>query len=126
MTTDATTPHRAHRPWQVRLVVAGYLVLAAAGLIGTWYYNLQFTGEGGQNYLEAWFANPASSSAAVDVIVTAVAACLFYLREGARLRLRWTVALVPLTFLVALAFTFPLFLAVRELALTAEGRRRKA
>ena len=73
----------------------------------------------GQGYLGAWFANPASSSAAVDVIVTAVAACLFYLREGTRLgwgRLRLAV-LVVLTFAIALAVTFPAFLALRELEL---------
>lgn len=105
-------------PSRLRTLMVGvYALLAVAGLIGTWYFNLQFSGDGGQSYVQAWFANPASSSAAVDVIITAVAACLFYLREGARLGWRWTVALIPLTFLVALAFTFPLFLAVRELRL---------
>jgi Terpene cyclase DEP1 len=101
------TPSRSARAW-----AAGYGVLAVAGAVGTWYYNLQYTGG---DYLGAWFANPASSSAAVDVIVTAVVACLFYVREGRRLGWWWPVALVPLTFAVALAFTFPLFLAAREL-----------
>jgi hypothetical protein len=104
-------------PPAARAWAAGYLVLAVAGAAGTWYYNLQHTGG---SYLGAWFANPASSSAAVDVIVTAVVACLFYVREGWRLGWLWPVALVPLTFAVALAFTFPLFLAVREL----RGHRR--
>jgi hypothetical protein len=98
-------------PAAARAWITGHLVLAVVGAAGTWYYNLQYQGS---DYLGAWFANPASSSAAVDVIVTAVAACLFYVREGLRLRLRWTLVLVPLTFVVALAFTFPLFLAVRE------------
>jgi hypothetical protein len=98
-------------PAAARAWITGYLVLAVVGAAGTWYYNLQYRGS---DYLGAWFANPASSSAAVDVIVTAVVACLFYVREGLRLRLRWTLVLVPLTFVVALAFTFPLFLAVRE------------
>jgi len=92
-----------------------YGLLSVLGLVGTWYYNLQFSGSGSsQGYVEAWFANPASSSAAVDVIVTALAACLFYVLEGRRLGRRWVWVLVPLTFLVALAFTFPLFLAWRE------------
>ena len=51
------------------------------------------------------------------MIVTAVVACLFYVRESLRLGRRWTLLLVPLTFLVALAFTLPLFLALRELDL---------
>lgn len=103
-----------------RLPANVYFALAVVGLIGTWYYNLRFflggdSGDG--NYLQGWFANPASSSAAVDVIVTAVAACVFYVREGARLGRRWALALIPLTFILALAFTFPLFLGLRELQL---------
>ncbi len=105
----AVPPRRT--PAATRAWITAYLVLAAAGAAGTWYFNLRYDGA---DYLGAWFANPASSSAAVDVIVTAVVACLFYVREGLRLRLRWTLVLVPLTFAVALAFTLPLFLAVRE------------
>ncbi len=48
------------------------------------------------------------------MIVTAVAACVFYVREARRLRRRWPLVLVPLTPLVALAFTLPLYLALRE------------
>ena len=100
-----------------------YGLLSVVGLGGTWYYNIQFGNSGSpQGYVEAWFANPASSSAAVDVIVTALAACLFFVLEGRRLGRRWPWVLVPLTFLVALAFTFPLFLAWRERALARAAR----
>ena len=34
---------------------------------------------------------------------------------------RWSWVLIPLTFLLALAFTFPLFLALRELRLSRRG-----
>lgn len=97
-----------------------YGVLALAGLVGTWYFNLSFIlgPESELNYLQAWFANPASSSAAVDVIVAAVAACVFFVHEGIRLGWRWSWLFVPLTFGVALAFAFPLFLALRERALS--------
>lgn len=105
-------------PVAVPLLTVGYLLLSAAGLAGTWYFNLRFGAEGGgQGYLQGWFANAASSSAAVDVIVTAVAASVFYVAEGRRLGMRRVWLLVPLTFLLALAFTFPLFLALRERAL---------
>jgi membrane associated rhomboid family serine protease len=101
-------------------LVALYLVLALAGLVGTWYFNLTFTpGPDGAGYVQSWFANPASSSAAVDVIVTALAACVFFVTEGRRIGLRRAWVLVPLTFLVALAATFPLFLALRERRLAA-------
>jgi hypothetical protein len=102
----------------VPVLTVGYLLLSAVGLAGTWYFNLRFGAEGGgQTYLQGWFANAASSSAAVDVIVTAVVACVFYVVEGRRLGMRRAWVLVPLTFLLALAFTFPLFLALRERAL---------
>ena len=116
-TTNAGTTPAANRGRSrgTAVLIGLYLVLAVVGLVGTWYFNLQFTASGSdQGYVQAWFANSASSSAAVDVIVTAVAACVFYAVEGFRLRMRWTLALIPLTFLVALAFTFPLFLALRE------------
>ena len=65
-----------------RVLTVVYLVLSIVGLVGTWWFNLSFFASGGQDYLGGWFANDASSSAAVDI-------------------------------LVAGAFTFPLFLALR-------------
>lgn len=103
-----------------RLALAiAWLALSLAGLVGTWAFNIAFMADPqGLGYLEGWFANPASSSAAVDIIVVAVAACLFMLVEGIRLGwVRWVWILVPLSFAVAVAFTFPLFLGLRELAL---------
>jgi hypothetical protein len=120
-TTRATTPATGRR----NALVALYLLLALVGLVGTWYFNLSYSaGPGEPSYLEAWFANAASSSAAVDVIVTAVAACVFYLVEGRRIGMRWAWVLVPLTFVGALAATFPLFLALRERRLAAAGTDR--
>ncbi|MDQ0736564.1 DUF2834 domain-containing protein [Arthrobacter agilis] len=110
---------RTRQPLPARsiAVVAAYAVLSVAGLLGTWYFNLTYSGTDG-TYVEAWFANPASSSAAVDVIVTALVACIFYGVEGRRLgwRLRWLL-FIPLTFVIALAFALPLFLMLRELQL---------
>lgn len=91
-----------------------YLVLAVAGLIGTWYFNLDYDGS---NYLADWFANPASSSAAVDLIIIVLAAATLYVIESRRLG--WRPVLVPLGFVVlsiavAVSFALPLFLALRE------------
>lgn len=96
-------------------MVIVYLVLAVVGAAGTWWFNLQPMD---QPYLSGWFANPASSSAAVDVIVVALVVCLFLVVETRRLGMNHaTWVLLPLTFAVAVAFTFPLFLALRELHL---------
>lgn len=92
-----------------------YLVLSGVGLVGTWFFNLRFSeAEGAGGYLEAWFANNAASSAAVDLLVVAVAAVIFMIVEGRRLRMRITWFTVLASFPVALAFTFPLFLAFRH------------
>ncbi len=90
-----------------------YALLAVVGALGTWYFNV-LSIAAGDPYLVDWFANPASSSAAVDLIVVALAACLFIVLESRRLGMPFAWVLVPLSFLVAVAFTFPLFLAWRQ------------
>lgn len=98
------------------VLVAVYAALSVVGLIGTWYFNLAFFASGDADYLGGWFANAASSSAAVDILVMAVAACVVMVVEGRRLGFRPValVLLVVLSFVIAVAFTFPLFLALRE------------
>lgn len=93
-----------------------WFALAAAGLVGTWTFNVLFIlRHPGEGYLAAWFANEASSSAAVDLLVVTLAACLLMLLEGARLGWsRWVWVLIPLSAAVAIAATFPLFLGLRE------------
>ena len=113
MTAPART--RAGHP----ALVAVYLALSLVGLVGTWWFNIAFFLGGGGDYLGSWFANAASSSAAVDIIVMAIAACIAMVVEGRRLG--WPpvgiAALVVLSFAIAVAFTFPLFLALRERSL---------
>lgn len=113
MTAPART--RAGHP----ALVAVYLALSLVGLVGTWWFNIAFFLGGGGDYLGSWFANAASSSAAVDIIVVAIAACLAMVVEGRRLGWRpvGIAALVVLSFAIAVAFTFPLFLALRERSL---------
>ena len=62
-----SSPRQSTRPKRAGLlvVIVLYLLLAAGGVIGTWYFNLaSFAAE--EDYLGAWFASAASSSAAVD------------------------------------------------------------
>ena len=91
-----------------------YVALALIGAAGTWFFNLRASGEEG-SYLGNWFATSASSSAAVDVIVVALVVCVFIVAEVRRLGMpAATLVLLPLTFAVAVAFSFPAFLALRE------------
>ena len=71
----------------MRPLVAVYAVLSLVGLVGTWWFNLTYFAAGGGSYVGDWFANAASSSAAVDILVAGAAA------------------------------VFPLFLALRERSL---------
>jgi len=98
-----------------------YGVLAAVGLVGTWYFNLTYTGEA--SYLAAWFANAASSSAAVDLLVAFTAGSIFMVVEGRRRGMRAPWLYVVFGAVLAFAFTFPLFLLMRERALDAAEPR---
>jgi hypothetical protein len=124
-TTATAVTSRSPRPGRTargaRVIAAVYFALAIVGGAGTWYYNLIYTGG---NYLGDWFANAASSSAAVDILVVLVVTSVFYIREGRRLgwRLPLVLLFIPLSALVAVAFAFPLFLGLRELQLARSGR----
>jgi hypothetical protein len=89
-----------------------YGLAAAVGLVGTWYFNLTYSGEA--SYLAAWFANAASSSAAADLLVAFAAGSLFMVTEGRRVGMRVPWLYVVGGAVVAFAFSFPLFLLVRE------------
>lgn len=104
----------------VRQVLYG--VLAVTGLVLTQYFNVTYAGPPG--YLQAWFANSASTSAAVDLIVVALAAALFMIVEGRRVGMRaaWLYAVGGAV--LAIAFTFPLFLLMRERALARRTGQR--
>lgn len=102
-----------------RALPACYAATAAVGLVGTWWFNLRSAAVAG-GYLRGWFANAASSSAAVDLIVVFLGSAVFMVVEGRRcgMRLPWLYPLLALP--TALAFTLPLFLLARERRLRRE------
>ena len=92
-----------------------YLAVAAIGLVGTAWFNVRSVLEpGDQAFFAAWFANPSVSSLAWDLLAVASAASIFIVLEGRRLGIRWYWLYVVASFVTAVGFTFPLFLAVRE------------
>jgi hypothetical protein len=101
----------------VRLVPV-YVVLSIVGLVGTWWFNLA-SAAAGESYLGGWFATSASSSAAVDILVTGLAAAVLMVVEGRRLGWRpWVLVLLVVgSVAIAVAVVFPLFLACREITL---------
>lgn len=88
-----------------------YRVLALLGGAGT-YFNIQ-SARAGEQYPAGWFANSVSSSAAVDITVVAVIACLGITLESRSQGMKvWLASgLVSLSIVIAISFTFPLSLA---------------
>jgi Terpene cyclase DEP1 len=104
---------------RIRVVV--YIVLAVVGALLTARFNAQFSSARGGfdlgEYVKAGYANSASTSFTIDITIAAIAGVIFMIVEGRRLRMRSTIPLVISTFVLAFAFSFPMFLALRELKL---------
>jgi hypothetical protein len=106
-----------------------YAALAAVGLVATWYFNLRFMAESGGSFsvvefTRAGYANSASSSLSNDLLVGCAAFLVWSYAEARRLAMRrWWVWPV-LTFGIAFAFAFPLFLFARERRLQALAPQR--
>lgn len=91
-----------------------YLVLALVGLVGTFVFNAWSVVEM-RNYLgDLVSSGPAVSSIGVDLLVVAAAGCVLIVVEARRLGMRRAWLYIALSAVTAFAFTFPLFLAMRE------------
>ena len=102
---------------------AVYAALAVIGAMWTWYFNLQAmnAGLGAGAFFTMGFVNPVSSSLTADLTVAAFAFLAWMPFEARRLHMRnWWIYLV-LTFLIAFACSFPLFLFMRERRLLSQG-----
>jgi hypothetical protein len=99
-----------------------YLVLAVAGLVGTWIYNGIAIAQMNDFVTDLVTSGPAVSSITVDLLVAAVAGSVFIIVEARRLGMRFGWLYVVASGLTAFAFTFPLFLAMRQRRLNAVAR----
>ncbi len=95
-----------------------FLLLAIAGLGGTWYYNIQWMLNTGDTSLVDFFAqtglNLPSKSILADISFVVITFFVWYIPDAIRLKIKYWWILIPLTFLVAIAFSFPLYLYLRE------------
>jgi magnesium-transporting ATPase (P-type) len=104
------------RHWD--LISVAYLLLAIVGLVGTWYFNVQAV-LAGSNFFSDWSSTPAVSSATTDLFIVATVASIFIFLEGRRLNMKYWWLYILGSFITAIAFTFPLFLANRQRKLKA-------
>jgi len=95
-----------------------YLGLAIAGLVGTWTFNALAIVQM-RDFIGDWVGSgPSVSSLTVDLLVVAVAGCILIIVEARRLGIKRAWLYVVLSGVTAFAFTFPLFLAMRQRRLT--------
>lgn len=99
-----------------------YLVIAVVGLVGTWWFNALAIVQMNDFVTDLITSGPAVSSITVDLLVVAVAGSVFILVEARRLRMRFAWLYVVGSALTAFAFTFPLFLAMRQRRITELAR----
>ena len=107
-----------------------YLLLALAGLVMTWYYNLQFIAESGGSFdISAFLAASSSTAAAKSLTwaltIASLAGLLRIFFESRRLGLRFFWMYIILAFGIAYAFAFPLFLFIRQGKLEALQRESR-
>ena len=102
-----------------------YLGLSIAGLIGTWYFNVLAIIQMRDYIGDLTTSGPAVSSIGIDLLVVAIAGSIFIIVEARRLRMRFGWLYVAGAALTAFAFTFPLFLAMRQRRTTELARAER-
>ena len=99
-----------------------FAVCGILGILATWYFNLQYIQETGGfsplDFIESTYATAASSSISNDLLIVVIVFLFWSYTEAKHLGMsHWWVYLV-LTFLIAIAFSFPLFMLMRERTIT--------
>ena len=90
-----------------------FLILSIVGLITAWVFN-GIASVTGQNYLDAWFGSAVDWVLSLDILIVAIAGSAFMIYEARKLGMKRVWLYIVLSGATAFAFTFPLFLAMRE------------
>ena len=90
-----------------------YLVLSIVGLVSAWVFNALAV-MNNQDYAGAWFGTAVDWVLSADFTVVAIAVVVFMITEARRLKMKRVWLYIVLSGFTAMAFTFPLFMAMRE------------
>ena len=90
-----------------------YLVLSIAGLITAWIFN-GIAVMNQEDYLGAWFGTAVDWVLSADLTIVAIAVVVFMITESRRIGMKRVWLYILLSGVTAMAFTFPLFMAMRE------------
>ena len=96
--------------------------LSIVGLVAAWIFNGMAV-MGQADYLSAWFSTPVDWVLSADLLIVAIAGSIFMILEGRKLGMRNVWLYIVLSGVTAFAFTFPLFLAMRERKKSAQSNR---
>lgn len=88
-------------------------MLAGIGLVTAMVFN-GIAVMSGQDYAAAWFGTAVDWVLSADLSVVALASVVFMLAEARRIGMKRVWLYIALSGVTAMAFTFPLFLAMRE------------
>ena len=102
-----------------------YLILSIVGLVTAWVFNALAV-MNNQDYAGAWFGSAVDWVLSADFTVVAIAVVVFMISEARRLKMRRVWLYILLSGITAMAFTFPLFMAMRERKLDQLSLSQKA
>jgi hypothetical protein len=99
-----------------------YALFALAGLLVPWYCNIRFMMASGelltpQRFVAGGFETWLTASIMTDFMIGTIPVLVWMIVEARRLHMPHLWAYVAFTFLIAFAFTCPLFLLMREVRL---------
>ena len=106
-------------PTKLTPLMIFYLVFALLGLIVPWYFNLQQIMYGVvpisvAEYVRQGTATPLAASLTYDFLISSTAATVWMIIEIRARKMKYLGLYIAGTYLIAFAFTFPLFLFFRE------------
>lgn len=90
-----------------------YLALAGIGLVTAMVFN-GIAVMNGEDYVAGWFGTAVDWVLSADLSVVAIASVVLMFAEARRVGMKRVWPYIVLSGVTAMAFTFPLFLAMRE------------
>ena len=102
-----------------------YLILSIIGLVTAWIFN-GLAVMNNEDYAGAWFGSAVDWVLSADFTVVAIAVVVFMISEARRLKMKRVWLYILLSGITAMAFTFPLFMAMRERKLDQLSLSQKA
>jgi hypothetical protein len=107
-----------------KLICASYILIALVALPATWINNFAFINQPSNasvaDFFDAVYVNPAAASLTNDLILVALATCIFMAIEGRRVGIRYFWLYIIMSAIIAVSVTFPLFLFARHIKLAKE------